>query len=219
MRILLVEDDPMIGEAVRTGLKREGFSVDWVKDGRAAESAAGAEPYDLVLLDLGLPRKDGLGVLRSLRAKGSDVPVLIVTARDAVAMRIAGLDAGADDYVLKPFDLLELTARIRAVVRRRQGRAEPLLRHRGLVINPATREATCNGAPVTFSAKEYALLETLLAHPGAVFSRAQIEERLYGWGEEIESNAVEVHIHALRRKLGNEFIRNIRGVGYLVPKE
>jgi two-component system response regulator QseB len=219
MRILLVEDDPMIGEAVRAGFRREGFSVDWVKDGRAAELAATTEPFDLVLLDLGLPKKDGLEVLRAVRAKGIDVPVLIVTARDALAERVAGLDAGADDYILKPFDLLELAARVRAVARRRQGRADPLLRHRGLVINPATREAAFNGAPVSFSAKEYALLETLLAHPGVVLSRAQIEERLYGWGEEIESNAVEVHIHSLRRKLGSDFIRNIRGVGYLAPRE
>ena len=219
MRILLVEDDTMLGEAMRTGLRREGFAVDWVRDGRAAETAATTEPFDLMLLDLGLPRKDGLEVLRALRAKYRDMAVLIVTARDTVAERIVGLDAGADDYVLKPFDLLELAARIRAVVRRKQGRAEAVVRHRGLLLDPATREASFNGAPVTFLAKEFALLEALLARPGAVLSRAQLEERIYGWGEEVESNAVEVHIHALRKKLGKDFIRNLRGVGYMLPKE
>ena len=209
----------MVGDAVRTGLRREGFQVDWVRDGQAAETAAATEPFDLMLLDLGLPKKDGLAVLRALRAKKMSLPVLIVTARDAVAERIAGLDAGADDYVVKPFDLLELAARIRAVARRHQGRPEPVIRHRGLVLDPATREASFNGAPVTFLAKEFALLEALLSRPGAVLSRAQLEARIYGWGEEVESNAVEVHIHALRKKLGADFIRNLRGVGYLLPKE
>ena len=163
----------MVGDAVRTGLRREGFQVDWVRDGQAAETAAATEPFDLMLLDLGLPKKDGLAVLRALRAKKMSLPVLIVTARDAVAERIAGLDAGADDYVVKPFDLLELAARIRAVARRHQGRPEPVIRHRGLVLDPATREASFNGAPVTFLAKEFALLEALLSRPGAVLSRAQ----------------------------------------------
>jgi len=219
MRILLVEDDPMLGEAVQTGFRREGFAVDWVTDGRAAETATTTETFDLMLLDLGLPKKDGLAVLRALRAKNLALPVLIVTARDALADRIAGLDAGADDYVIKPFDLPELAARIRAVVRRNQGRAEPVISHRGLALNPATREASFNGAPVSFSATEFSLLQALLDRPGAVLSRAQLEERIYGWGEEVGSNAVEVHVHALRKKLGSDFILNLRGVGYMLPRK
>ncbi len=218
MRILLVEDDAMLGEAVRTGLRREGFAVDWVRDGQAAETAATTETFDLMLLDLGLPKKAGLAVLLALRAKKMSLPVVIVTARDAIEERVAGLNAGADDYVGKPFDLLELSARIHAVIRRHQGRPESVVRHGGLVLDQATREASFNGEPVVFSAREYALLEALLARPGAVLSRAQLEERIYGWGEEIESNAVEVYVHALRKKLGAGYIRNLRGVGYMVPK-
>lgn len=214
MRVLLVEDDPMIGESVRKGLQQDGFAVDWVRDGASAEAAWHANPFDLMLLDLGLPRKDGLDVLRALRRAKQDLPVLIVTARDAVRDRVAGLDAGADDYLVKPFDLDELAARIRALLRRRGGRADPLMRHGDLVLNPATKEVSLAGEPVSLSPREFALLEALLDRPGAVLSRAQLEERIYGWDDAVESNAVEVHIHALRRKLGTEFIRNVRGVGY-----
>lgn len=219
MRLLLVEDDPMIGEGIRDGLGQEGFAVDWVRDGAAAETALGAEPYAAVLLDLGLPRKGGLEVLRAARAQRNDVPILVITARDAVADRIRGLDAGADDYLVKPFDLDELAARVRALVRRAEGRAEPVLRHGAIVLNPATRAATLAGRPVALSAREFALLHALMARPGMVLSRAQLEERLYGWGEEVGSNAVEVHIHNLRRKLGAGTIRNVRGVGYTIAAE
>lgn len=218
MRVLLVEDDRMIGESVQKGLRQEGFSVDWVQDGQAAEVALQAESYDCALLDLGLPRKDGIEVLRGLRARHNDVPVVVVTARDAVTDRIHGLDSGADDYLVKPFDLEELAARVRAVVRRREGRAEPLIEHLGLTLNPATREASLEGKPLVLSAREFAVLEALTARPGAILSRAQLEQRLYGWGEEVESNAVEVFVHSLRKKLGADFIRTVRGVGYMVPK-
>jgi DNA-binding response OmpR family regulator len=218
MRLLLVEDDPMIGESVRQGLRQDGFAVDWVQDGRAAEVALETEPYDLVLLDLGLPRLGGLDLLRGLRARKKDVPVVIITARDAVPDRVSGLDAGADDYVVKPFDLDELAARIRAVARRRSGRAEPVVEYGELKLNPATRETLLAGRAIALSGREFAVLLALLERPGAVLSRTQLEEKLYGWNEEVESNAVEVHIHALRRKLGTDLIKNIRGVGYYVPK-
>lgn len=218
MRLLLVEDDNMIGEAVRTGLRQEGFTVDWVREAEAGEAALRTEPYALLLLDLGLPRKSGLDWLRELRRRGDPTPVLVITARDAVADRIAGLDGGADDYLVKPFDLEELAARVRAVLRRHAGRAEPLLQHGDLTLDPATRQATLKGQPVTLSAREYALLAALLERPGAILSRAQLEQRLYGWGEEVESNAVEVHIHHLRRKLGTDAIRNVRGLGYTLAK-
>jgi len=216
MRLLLVEDDPMIGASVRKGLRQDGFAVDWVNDGEAAELAIGQGVYDLMLLDLGLPKKSGLAVLKSLRARGSDLPVLVVTARDAVSERISGLDAGADDYVVKPFDLDELAARIRAVLRRRAGRGDPLLRYGKLEFNPASREVRYDGAAVSLSARELALLEAFLDRPGAVLSRAQLEEKLYGWTQEVESNTVEVYIHGLRKKLGADFIRNVRGVGYML---
>jgi two-component system response regulator QseB len=219
VRLLLVEDDPMIGESIRDGLAQEGFTVDWVRDGAAADAALGAEPYAAVLLDLGLPRKDGLDVLRAARARRNEVPILVITARDAVADRIRGLDAGADDYLVKPFDLDELAARVRALVRRADGRAEPVVRHGAIVLNPATREVSLRGRPVVLSGREFTLLHALLARPGVVLSRAQLEERLYGWGEEVGSNAVEVHIHNLRRKLGAGTIRNVRGVGYTIPAE
>jgi len=219
MRLLLVEDDPMIGEGVLAGLRQDGFAVDWVRDGQAAELAVENDVYDLVVLDLGLPRKGGLEVLSAMRSKGNTVPVLILTARDAVSDRVQGLDRGADDYVVKPFDLDELAARVRALLRRRAGRAEPIITHGDLVINPATREASLAGRPLTLSAREFALLEALLDRPGAVLSRAQLEERIYGWGEEVESNTVEVYVHSLRKKLGTGFIRNVRGVGYTIPRE
>ena len=214
MRILLVEDDPMIGESVVSGLAGEGHAVDWVRDGVAAETAVATTPYGLVLLDLGLPRRDGLEVLRGLRARKLDLPVLVMTARDTVRDRVAGLDAGADDYLVKPFDLDELSARVRALTRRAAGRAEPLVERGPLVLNPATHAVHWHGAPVEVSGREFALLTALADRPGSVVSRAQLEEKLYGWNESIGSNAVEVHIHNLRRKLGDEAILTVRGLGY-----
>lgn len=218
MRLLLVEDDPMIGEAVLDLLRAEHYAVDWARDGDAADTALRTQTYDLVLLDLGLPKRDGLAVLRDLRTRKNRTPVMVATARDAVAQRIEGLDAGADDYVLKPYDLDELLARIRALLRRASGRAEPVYEHKGVCINPATREATVQGLPVVLSAREWAVLEPLIARPGMVLSRQQLEDKLYGWGDEVSSNAVEVYIHGLRKKLGAEVLLNVRGVGYLVPK-
>ena len=219
MRLLLVEDDSMIGAAAQQGLRAEGHTVDWVRDGREAELAVANGVYDLVLLDLGLPRRDGLSILRGLRAKGENVPVLIITARDAVSDRIAGLDAGADDYLVKPFDLDELSARVRAVARRRSGRSESALRIGELEIDTATKRVRWKGGEVALSAREYALLEALADRRGAYLTRSQLEERLYGWNEEIASNAVEVHIHALRRKLDASVIRNVRGMGYTLAGE
>ena len=219
MRLLLVEDDAMIGAAAQQGLRQEGHTVDWVRDGREAEAAVAGAPYDLVLLDLGLPRRDGLSVLRGWRAKQVEVPVVVITARDAVSDRVAGLDAGADDYLVKPFDLDELSARIRAVARRRSGRGSATIRVGDLEIDTAARRVLLKGHEVALSAREYALLEALADRPGAYLTRAQLEERLYGWDEEIASNAVEVHIHGLRRKLGAEAIRNVRGLGYTLAGE
>jgi two-component system response regulator QseB len=216
MRVLLVEDDTMIGEAVRAGLRKQGLAVDWVQDGAAARSALSAETFELVLLDLGLPKVDGLQVLKWLRGTGSKVPVLILTARDSVDDRIKGLDAGADDYLVKPFDLDELAARVRAVLRRQSGRAENVVEHLGIKLDMGSHEVTREGVTINLSHREFALLEALLERPGQVLSRTQLEERLYGWGEEVESNAVEVHIHNLRKKLGAEYIQNVRGVGYRV---
>jgi len=213
-----VEDDTMIGETVLDQLRTEHYAVDWVKDGEMADRALLSETYDLVLLDLSLPRKDGIEVLRSLRERKNRTPVLVATARDSVSQRVLGLDAGADDYLLKPYDLEELLARIRAILRRAAGRAETLYTYKEVSINAITREVTVSGEPVIVTAKEWAVLEPLLASPGVVYSRAQIEQKLYGWKDEISSNAVEVYIHGLRRKLGADLIQNVRGVGYLVPK-
>ncbi len=218
MRLLLVEDDTMIGESVYDLLRAEHHAVDWVRDGDMADTALRTQTYDVVLLDLGLPRRDGLEVLRDLRARKDRTPVLVATARDAVAERVQGLDAGADDYVLKPYELDELLARIRALARRAAGRAEPVYEHKGVSIDPATREVSVNGEPVVLSAREWAVLEPLIARPGRVLSRAQLEEKLYSWKDEISSNAVEVYIHGLRKKLGAELVLNVRGVGYMVPK-
>jgi two-component system, OmpR family, response regulator QseB len=218
MRLLLAEDDRMIGASIREGLMQDGFAVDWVQDGRAAELALAEKVHDLVVLDLGLPRTEGLDVLRAMRQRGDTRPVLIVTARDTVADRVVGLDAGADDYVVKPFELTELGARIRALLRRSAGRADPVVAFGDIELSPATREVRLRGEPVAVSAREFALLEALLARPGAVLSRAQLEEKLYGWNEEVESNAVEVHIHSLRKKLGADAIRNLRGVGWMIAK-
>ena len=206
----------MIGASIRTGLSQDGFAVDWVQDGRAAELALAEKVHDALLLDLGLPRKSGLDVLTAMRRRGDARPVLIITARDAVVDRVAGLDAGADDYVIKPFDLGELAARLRALLRRGAGRADPVLNFGELELNQATRELRVRGQLVPLSAREFALLEALLARPGAILSRAQLEEKLYGWSESVESNAVEVHIHALRKKLGADLIRNVRGVGWMI---
>lgn len=218
MRLLLVEDDMMIGEVVLQILRTQHYAVDWVRDGAMADAALRGEQYDLVLLDLSLPKRDGLEVLRSLRAGRATVPVLITTARDGVADRIAGLDAGADDYVVKPYDTDELLARVRALLRRSAGRGEPVFEHKGVSLNPATREAMVDGQPILLSAREWAVLEPLLARPGAVFSRAQLEEKLYGWKDDISSNAVEVYIHGVRKKLGNDLIQTVRGLGYVIPK-
>lgn len=218
MRLLLVEDDPLLGDGVRVGLQQSGFVVDWVKDGQAAKLALQAGAYALVVLDLGLPRLSGTDLLKWLRGSGNDTPVLILTARDTVADRVNGLDAGADDYLIKPFDLDELGARIRALLRRAGGRAAPLIVHGQLEIDPATRQVTLAGKPVELSPREYAILLALLEGAGRALSREQLEQSLYGWGDEVESNAVEVHIHHLRKKLGAELIRTLRGVGYLVDK-
>ncbi|ODU97248.1 MAG: DNA-binding response regulator [Rubrivivax sp. SCN 70-15] len=224
MRLLLVEDDRMIGEGLRSALRLEGHAVDWVRDLAAARATLASERFDLVLLDLALPPggpvraepADGLTLLRELRDRHDATPVIVLTARDGPGDRVRGLDSGADDYLVKPFELEELNARMRAVLRRHGGRAEPLLAHQGVTLDPATRQVTKDGQPVLLSAREFAVLEALMARPGAVLSRAQLEDRLYGWGEEIESNAVSVYVHQLRRKLGAEFIRNMRGVGYFL---
>ena len=218
MRILLVEDDAMIGEGVRASLRQEGYVVDWVRNGELADTVLSTEHVDLVLLDLGLPRRDGIEVLRRLRARRSKTPVIIVTARDDVADRVRGLDAGADDYLVKPFDLDELSARIRAALRRSGGHAAPEIEVGGVRLDPAARRVSLHGAPVSLSAREYALVEALMLRPGHILSRNQLEERMYGWGEDVESNTVEVYVHAVRRKLGADFIRNVRGVGYFVAR-
>jgi DNA-binding response OmpR family regulator len=218
MRVLLVEDDRMIAEAVRTALGQDGHVTDAVADGVTALRALSHSRFDIVLLDLGLPRKDGLTVLRQLRERGDATPVIIITARDEVRTRVLGLDSGADDYLVKPFDLDELAARMRAALRRSAGRGDPVIEHHDIRVNTVTREVHKAGDPVTLSAKEFAVLEALLLRPGAVLSRAQLEDRLYGFGDAIESNAVEVYVHALRRKLGSDAIRTQRGAGYFIPR-
>ncbi len=209
----------MIGETVVDVLRAENFAVDWIKDGLSAQAVLRTQDYDLLILDLALPGKDGLDVLRALRGAKSQLPVLVATARDAIEQRIAGLNAGADDYVLKPYDLGELLARVRALLRRAAGRAEPVYEHMGVTLNPATREATVGGRPVLLSSREWAVLEPLIARPGAVLSRAQLEEKIFGFDDAIASNAVEVYVHGLRKKLGANLIQNVRGLGYLVPRE
>ncbi len=208
----------MIGESIRAALKQDGSAVDWVRDGRSAESTLATEQFDLVLLDLGLPQRDGLEILRAMRLRHDQTPVIVLTARDALQDRVAGLDAGADDYLVKPFELEELAARIRAVTRRKAGRAEPAIEVGDVRLDPSMRQVTRGGEPVVLSAREYAVLEALMSRPGAILSRAQLEDRLYGWGDAIESNAVSVYVHQLRRKLGSDFIRNVRGVGYYVGR-
>ena len=219
MRVLVVEDDRMIAKGLHAALKQDGYAVDGVSDGASAAAALRSSRFDLVLLDLGLPERDGLEVLRELRSRGDATPVIIVTARDDVQNRIQGLDAGADDYIIKPFDLDEVAARMRSVLRRAAGRGDPCIRHRGITLDPVSHAVERDGVPVVLSAHEFAVLEALMQRPGAVLSRAQLEDRLYGWSEGIESNAVEVYVHGLRRKLGNDAIRTLRGVGYFVPKD
>lgn len=232
MRVLLVEDDPMIGEALRDALRDAAYATDWVRDGQTALATLttpNGPRYDLVLLDLGLPGRDGMEVLARIRATetratetrvtGQSLPVLIITARDELADRLRGLDSGADDYLVKPFDMAELLARMRAILRRQGGQAAPMLGNGIVSLDPATREARVgDGSPVPLSNREFALLQALLMRPGAILSRGELEDRIYGWGEEVESNAVEFLIHALRRKLGSEIIRNVRGAGWRVAK-
>ena len=219
MRVLLVEDDSMIGNAVLAALKDSSYAVDWVRNGLAAIHTLSCQHYDVVLLDLGLPGKDGLEVLNNIRSKDNLVPLLIITARDGVEDRIRGLDSGADDYVLKPFEMRELLARMRAVIRRKGGTATPELSNGVISLDPATREARAYDAEsVPLSNREFALLQALMVRPGAILSRSELEERIYGWGEEVESNAVEFLIHVLRKKLGAEVIKNVRGVGWMVSK-
>ncbi len=219
MRILLAEDDTLLGDGLRAGLRQAGFLVDWVRDGAAAERELRAQPYAAAVLDLGLPLMDGLDVLASVRRAGVTVPVLVLTARDAVPDRIKGLDTGADDYVVKPVDLDELAARLRALVRRAHGQPQELLQVQDVQVDPAARTVLRAGQPVALSTREFDLLHALLLNAGRVLSREQLEQHLYSWGQEVESNAVEVHIHHLRKKLGTALIQTVRGVGYLLPRD
>ena len=217
MRLLLVEDDPLLGDGIQAGLRQAGFTVDWVRDGRTAETALRAEEFSALVLDLGLPGElDGMALLARLRSRKLALPVLILTARDTVADKLAGLDGGADDYLVKPFDLDELAARLRALIRRSHGRQAALLAHAGVTLDPAARKVSVDGRTVELSAREFALLEALLENSGRVLARGQLERLIYGWNEEPESNAVEVHVHHLRKKLGSELIRTVRGVGYTI---
>jgi DNA-binding response OmpR family regulator len=218
MKLLLVEDDALLGDGVRAGLKQAGFAVDWVQDGLAAKVALDSEEYDLLVLDLGLPKLSGMDLLKLVRAKRASLPVLILTARDTVADRVAGLNAGADDYLVKPFDLDELIARLNALLRRSAGQVELTLQHGAIELTPASHQVRLAGKDVSMSAREFSLLHTLLLHTGRVHSREQLEQTLYGWGEEVESNAIEVHVHHLRKKLGSDLIRTLRGVGYVIDK-
>jgi len=218
MRILLVEDDPQLGDGLTIGLRQAGFAVDWVKDGNSADRALQSETFDLVVLDLGLPRLSGMEVLTRARSRRQTLPVLILTARDATGDKVSGLDAGADDYLVKPVDLDELAARIRALTRRSAGRAAPLLTRGDLALDPAAHSVTLAGAPVELSSREFSLLQMLLENAGRVLSRSQLEQSVYGWRDEPDSNALEVHIHHLRKKLGSELIRTLRGVGYTIPR-
>ena len=218
MRVLIVEDDPLLGDALAVGLKQRGFEPDWVQDGREAQTVMRVEPYAAIILDLGLPGLTGLELLRTERARGNKVPVLILTARDAVQDRIKGLDSGADDYVVKPMDLDELAARLRALVRRSKGEPAPLLHVGAVALDPAARTVTRDGQAIDLQPREFTLLQELMLNAGRVLSRQQLEERMYRWGEEVESNAVEVHVHHLRRKLGADIVKTIRGVGYVMPR-
>ncbi len=218
MRLLLVEDDPLLGDGLRVGLRQAGYAVDWVEDGQTAKFSLQSENYDLAVLDLGLPKIPGLEVLKWLRARAMMLPVLVLTARDTIPDRVTGLDAGADDYLIKPFDLDELIARLRALSRRGSGLATPLLTHREISLDPAAHQVFKNETLVELSSREFSLLHQLLLNIGRVQTRDQLESRLYGWGEEVESNSIEVHIHHLRKKLGNTLIRTLRGIGYVIDK-
>lgn len=218
MRLLLVEDDEMIAETVLESMGREGYAIDWAQDGRAAELSLGNGVYDLVLLDLGLPGKDGIDLLNSYRKQGGQAPVVILTARDSVNDRIRGLDAGADDYLIKPFDLDELAARARALLRRRTGQKQPVYAHGELTLDPAAHEVRKDGIPMALAPREFALLQALIEEPARVFTRSELEDKLYGWGEEVGSNTIEVHVHSLRRKIGAEQIVTVRGVGYRLKR-
>lgn len=218
MRLLLVEDDVMIAENVRDALRAAGYTVDWAADGREGELSMDSQVYDLVLLDLGMPKKEGIALLEQYRGKGGDTPVLIITARDAIQDRIRGLDAGADDYMVKPFDLDELAARVRALLRRRHGLSQPVYAHGSLRLDPAAHEAFKDGALLALMPREFALLQALIEDPAKVYSRAELEEKLYGWGDEVESNTIEVYVHNLRRKIGSAQIVTVRGVGYRLAR-
>ncbi len=218
MRILLAEDDPQLGDGLAIGLRQHGHAVDWVRDGVAADAALQSGDYALVVLDLGLPRRDGMSVLKQLRERRQTLPVLVLTARDATRDKIAGLDSGADDYVVKPVDIDELSARIRALLRRGSSHSEPVLRHGDISLDPAGHHVEKAGQPVVLSALEFALLHVLLQNLGRVMTRAQLEAAIYSWDEEPDSNVLEVHVHHLRRKLGSDLIRTLRGVGYMIPK-
>lgn len=219
MRILLVEDDELLGDGTRQGLTQFGYTVDWTRDGESAMHAIKSENFDLIVLDLGLPKLSGLELLQKIRKRGEDIPVLILTARDSIEDRIKGLDSGADDYLTKPFDLDELTARIRALLRRSTGRSELELSYRNIIINPAAHSVTIEGKQINIPRREFTLLQKLLENAGQVLSREQLMQTLYGWSENVDSNALEVHIHNLRKKLDADFIRTIRGVGYMADKE
>ena len=214
MRLLLVEDDLLIGRGVADALSDEGYAVDWVRDGASGLAEISSGVHDLVILDLGLPERDGLSVLREARSRAHKLPVLVLTARDAPSDGVRGLDSGADDYLVKPFDLDELAARIRALLRRRVGRSDPVISHRGVTLNPSTHQVQLHGQPVILQPREFFLLLAMIERPGAVLSREQLREKLYGWGDNVESNTIEVYVHALRKKLGADFIRTVRGVGY-----
>jgi len=219
MRILLVEDDELLGDGVRGGLKQYGYTVDWLKDGETARFALNSNKFDLILLDLGLPKMSGLALLQSIRRDNINTPVLIITARESIEDRVKGLDSGADDYLKKPFDIDEMCARIRALIRRATGRAEPLITYRDIVMDPAGHTVTLKGEPVSLPRREFALLQKLLENIGQVLSREQLAQTLYGWEEEVDSNALEVHVHNLRKKLDASFIRTVRGVGYMLERE
>ena len=216
--MLLVEDDELLGDGVQSGLRQNGYTVDWLKDGVSAERALKSEKFDMVILDLGLPKKSGLSILSELRLRGDATPVLILTARETIEDRIKGLDSGADDYLVKPFDLDELTARLRALQRRFLSRAAPTIKFLNIELDPAAYSVTVDGEPFALSRREFSLLHKLLEHPGRVLSREYLTQSLYGWVEDVDSNALEVHIHNLRKKFGTSFIRTVRGVGYMIPK-